>query len=344
VELAFIAVGFLIVVALLVLMVRWVLGNNPRNRTDVITGFAQVIGGSALVAGLYFTAKNVRNAIRAVEVSSETLKVSQQTLANSEKSLALERRSKESERFFKAIEMLSNDESTYARVGALYSLGSLAKESEADRNQSYDVIVSFLRTKTLGLEQGDEEPPQPDVQAAIDVLAHRESDANKKSRRFLDFSGLTLKGVDFREGDFDFCFFNRAQLHNSQMGDCRLDWARFTKANCTGVRFDHSSLGYVTFEEANLDGADFDYKEYTSGEPGPNSKLHDVDFEDASMVGTHFSYVDLRKARGLKQEQVDQMFIWDEVQLPSSVHKKVENLIPSVDEDEQRSTANAISS
>jgi hypothetical protein len=317
-----IIVDVLIIITLLVLVVMWVLGNNPRNRTDVVTGFAQVIGGSALVAGLYFTAKNVRNAIRAVEVSSETLKVSQQTLANSEKSLALERRSKESERFFRAIEMLSNDESMYARVGALYALGSLAKESEADRDQSYDVIVSFLRTKTFGLEQRDDSSPQPDVQAAIDVLAYRIPEANEKSVRSLDFSGLTLKNVDFREGDYDFCYFRGAQLHNSLMTRCKLRWARFARANCSGVRFDHSKLALASFEEATLDGASFDYEDYITGEPGLNSHLLDVDFEDASMVSTHFTCVDLRKARGLKQEQVDHMFLWDKAQLPSTVHRK----------------------
>lgn len=309
---------------LLTNVVMWVLGNNPRNRTDVVTGFAQVIGGSALVAGLYFTAKNVRNAIRAVEVSAETLKVSQQTLANSEKSLALERRSKESERFFRAIEMLSNDDSMYARVGALYALGSLAKESKADRNQSYDVIGSFLRTKTLGLEQGDNEPPQPDVQAAIDVLSDRVPDANRDSMRSIDFTGLTLKGVDFREGNYEFCSFSRAKLNNSQMTSCRLTFARFTNANCGGVRFDHSNLVYASFQEANLDSADFDYKDYGSSKPAKNSNLLDVDFEDASMVSTHFTAVDLRTAHGLKQEQVDQMLLWDNVQLPDHLHPKKE--------------------
>jgi uncharacterized protein YjbI with pentapeptide repeats len=304
------------------LLFWWANGDTKSERINVITGLAQVIGGSALIGGLYFTAQNVKNSAKAVEVSAETLKVSQQTLANSQQSLALERRSNESERFFKAIEMLSNDNSMFARVGALYALGSLAKESEVDRDQTYDVIVSFLRAKTFGTVQADGSAPQPDVQAAIDVLADRSPDHKTGVQRSLDLSGLTLLNVNFRRGSFRRCRFFGSVLRGSDFSGCVLSEAHFNGADCRRVSFGHAVLSQAIFFNADLEGASFYYAQAVDNAVEEDWRLDGAQFFGANVKDTSFFFANLTKTHGLTQERIDTASIDSNTILPPNLVNK----------------------
>ena len=78
----------------------WSGGDDQVTRMDRLTGFAQLIGGSALLLGLVFTWRTVRN---------------------SENTFQQTRRSQDSDRFFKAVEQLGSGTAD-VRCGAIYSI------------------------------------------------------------------------------------------------------------------------------------------------------------------------------------------------------------------------------
>jgi hypothetical protein len=103
---------------------KWQVANIPdeKDRLATESGFrqtlVQLIGGAALLGGLYFTAQTLRT-------SQETLRVNQKTLETTQQGQI-------TERFTKAIEQLGDKERLMVRLGGIYALERIAKDSEHD--------------------------------------------------------------------------------------------------------------------------------------------------------------------------------------------------------------------
>lgn len=229
-------------------MVNWIGPSNAAERIDVVTGAAQIIGGFALLLGLFFTHKSLQNSRRGVVLAQETLSLSQ--------------RSQDTDRFFRAVEQLGNTSSIDVRVGAVYALGALADDSEQHYKQVIEVIVHFLRrrtdsrTLTLPLEERILSG-RGDVQAAISTLARRRAFGPNKVRDALNLSGLVLEGYDFHGGWFESCDFTGSALRNSDFSGAILHYARFANSDCQSCQFDGAGLISTRFVGTDLSGATF---------------------------------------------------------------------------------------
>jgi hypothetical protein len=134
--------------------------------------FIQALGGAALLLGLYFTAKTLR-----------TTQEGQIT-----------------DRFTKAIEQLGNKKHLTVRLGGIYALERIARDSSKDHWQIMEVLMAYIRDNALWpqedsqplaegqlleekhSEQKDQPssspkgpPPKPatDIQAVLTVLGRR---------------------------------------------------------------------------------------------------------------------------------------------------------------------------
>jgi hypothetical protein len=136
---------------------------TPKDRLDAEGGLRssliQLIGGVVLIAGLYFTSR----------------------------SFALTREGHLTDRYAKAIEQIGNENGD-VRIGGIYALERIARDSDVDRMTTVEVLSSLIREHT---RQSPDLPKvdnvEADVQAAITVLGRRSKAEAEDSRLDLYF-------------------------------------------------------------------------------------------------------------------------------------------------------------
>jgi hypothetical protein len=184
--------------------------------------------------------------------------------------LEIAKREERAKRFVEAVKLLAS-ESMQSRLGAIYSLESLALDSNDEKKRVLETICAFIRTKGVPNPDAPDPPEhgleQPeDIQVAFDVLGRiryngmhflRRAEltgisARDGSLRRADFMNANLLGADFEGMNFsETCMF-RADLRYSEINSCN-----FKDAQLLRVTFASSKLFDNCFDGANLSGADF---------------------------------------------------------------------------------------
>jgi ABC-type nickel/cobalt efflux system permease component RcnA len=96
---------------------------SAGERKDTLTLLAQIVAGLVLLLGVYLTYRRVTSAENAVEVAQE---------------------GQITERFTRAIEQLG-DEKLAVRLGGIYALERIARDSERDHWPIMEVLTAFVR-------------------------------------------------------------------------------------------------------------------------------------------------------------------------------------------------------
>lgn len=325
------SLSVLLFFCLLLWLVKWTLNwidpSNASDRIDLMTGAAQIIGGFALLLGLFFTYKS---------------------LQNSQRTLELAQRSQASDRFFTAVEQLGSS-SIDVRAGAVYALGMIAEDSDQHYEQSIEVIVRFLRritsSKTI-TQETIELGARGDVQAVITTLARRRAFPLNGMHGILNLSGLVMEGYDFHGGWFQSCDFTGCRLRGSNFSGAILHDACFAMAECIGCHFDGAGMIDTRFVGTQLCEATFHdptpnatmTTRLVSGGQTPYKRLEFLDessyddvkqhlgsqghrlrhtrFHDAILKNTYFYNTSLSEAFGLTGEQVAEARTDGSTQLP----------------------------
>ncbi|MFI0352851.1 pentapeptide repeat-containing protein [Actinomadura sp. 9N407] len=193
----------------------------------------QVIGGAALLAGAYFTWRQLRH-----------------TVSDSRDQRTLERQAHTTSLFNSAVEHLGSSE-PQIRLGGVYALDRIGRDSTADREAIVNILAAYIRTRSqwpppaqdrFAAERPiDQVPPlrvrAVDVQAALAVLGRWgpvEADHD-------DWPTADLTDTDLRMGN----------LAGAHLWRVRLRGANLARANLRGA-----DLRGADLEEAVLDEAD----------------------------------------------------------------------------------------
>jgi uncharacterized protein YjbI with pentapeptide repeats len=239
-----------ILIALLVLLWRWPkrkatrLNLDPKQQFDVENEtrktWATIAGGMVVLVSLLFTWGNLR-------VTQENLRITQETAT---KSQDLTREGQITDRFTKAIAQLGEQgpEKLAVRLGGIYALERIARDSEKDHWPIMEVVMAYVRENapwpakdapSSGCEQlpqeaspatQDQLPKLPaDVQAILTVLGRRTQSYEKEEQRL----NLT-----------------RTNLHGASLGGAHLQ-----RADLVGAHLERALLGGIHLERANLAGA-----------------------------------------------------------------------------------------
>jgi hypothetical protein len=190
---------FAVVVAGLLLLLDWYIDpTKPGERKDLVLTLAQILGGIALFSGLYVTWRT----------------------------LQVNREGQITERFTRAIDHLANRERLEIRLGGIYALERIARESEQDHWPIMHTLTAYIREHAPWnpeQESSEEEAPSRnlDIQATLTVLGRRPS--------------------SFGEGQVE-CI----ALHNTDLREADLKGANLVRANLQGANL----------QGANLQGAD----------------------------------------------------------------------------------------
>jgi hypothetical protein len=215
---------------------------------------------------------------RVYRISAETLRVTEQGHI--------------AERYTKAIEQLGSDKLDI-RLGGIYALERIARDSERDHPTVVEVLSAFVREHIDPAHtdsepsiakvpstflQGESEPAaerhpdakQPsgkrklttDVRAALTVLSRLPSrqnmdraDLSEAHFADVDLQGTNLSGFGFIAADLRGAWLMRAQLRGAHLAGVSLEKANLWSANLHGANLFWANLEGVHLRSANLQQA-----------------------------------------------------------------------------------------
>ncbi|WP_420117271.1 pentapeptide repeat-containing protein [Micromonospora sp.] len=208
------------------------------------------------------------------------------------------------DRFSKAIEQLgqAGAEKIDVRLGAIYALERIMRDSAADQPAVVDILTTFVRVHapapawpkpmpTLFPPQDSPARSNPpvDIQAALTVLSRRDSNRDgtvgagveDPSPRRLNLSNTDLIGADLSGADL-----SRANLRGAYLLDADLSNANLANANLNEANLRGADLGRANVRDAALLRADL-----------RGASLEDADLGAAMLFGADLRGTDLLKAR-----------------------------------------------
>lgn len=271
---------------------------------------AQILGGLFVLVGLYS--------------SFSTLDLSTQNLS-------LSRDGQITERFTKAVEELAaSDEKgepkMEVRIGGIYALERIARDSERDRQVIMEVLCTYVREHSPAEKNKATTPSSladlprtgADIRAVLTVLGRRRFGGEVNlANVFLPGASLlcanlrganltgahleyaTLSDADLSSANLSGGYLRDAHLYHALLESAILHRAHLMNADLRGGHFHDARFLSADLSDADLAGADLKSADFST------AYLKGANLASADLTGANFSGADLRGARNLTQQQID---------------------------------------
>jgi hypothetical protein len=274
-------------------VLNFVAPKDPDERISLLSTLAQITGGLFLLLGLYFTARTY--------------------LVNREGQIT--------ERFSRAIDHLGKDELAI-RLGGIYALERIARDSPRDQRQIVEILTAFVRetapasTKRRdaweelvrsGDDPGSMISPwmddglkiKPDVQAILTILGRRERGPERGEPIAVD-----LSGADLRKASWSDAYLPKALLVRCDLEGSWMKWADLSGAMLSGSNLREATLAGATLRDAWVQHAFAVGAYFTS-----------VDFRGANVYGSAFQWAQFQDAEmshvGFHKCNLDNANFWN---------------------------------
>lgn len=234
------------------------------------------------------------------------------------------------ERFAKAVEQLGSKEIT-VRIGGVYALERVAKDSPKDHWTVMEVLTAFVRERSPNRQPdpgtakrqapNGKDPELPgiptDVQSALTAIGRRDASKDVEGQR-LDLSQTylvranldraNLQAANLRSTDLQWASLGGTNLRKANLRSTDLRWANLHSANLQAA-----NLWGANFLRANLDSAD----------------LQGADLLDAKLSGAGLDSTNLQQARlgrsqlqkaNLRSANLQGADLWDANLLRADLH------------------------
>jgi hypothetical protein len=282
---------------------------------------AQIIGGAILIAGLFFTWAN--------------LKITQEIATQNQE---ITREGQITDRFTKAIAQLGEQgpEKLAVRLGGIYALERITKESKKDHWPIMEVLTAYVRETApwppkppkdaqplKGNQSPREEPsttqehqpprPTTDIQAILTVLGRRIYTYENGEALRLHLANTDLRGASLWEAKLQGVRFWGAQLQEADLTGAQLQGALLLDAGLQGALLWGAQLQGADLRRAQLQGAilgDAQLQEAILGDAGlQGALLLDAGLQGANLRGAQLQGADLRRAQleGARNLTVEQL-------------------------------------
>jgi hypothetical protein len=220
------------------------------------------------------------------------------------------------ERFTRAVDQLGSSQAD-VRLGGIYALERIGRDSAADRGAVIEVLAAFVRQRApwspdastgapTGDSVGDTVPTvvawlrkrAPDVQAAMVVLGRaywrdrsvelqlNDTDLRRAYLPRVDLQNAYLPGVHLEGSKL-----GGAVLRDAYLGHGYLQDTSLRDADLTGIRLHDACLDRADLRGARLDGANFQLR---AGQQA--TSLAGADLRGARLGGANLSGAELRGA------------------------------------------------
>ena len=199
------------------------------------------------------------------------------------------------DRITRAVDQLGQD-TVDVRLGGLYALERVAKDSYQDRATVTTILAAYVRTHApvnSRSESGSDEPDlwlqlrRPDVQAALTLLGRRPETAEDSD---VYLSHTDLRKARMGKGGWDGLICAHSNLVGARLRCASLVRASFDDSDLRGVRLDEAILTEAKLRHTRLDGA----------------VLRGADLRGADLTGATLDGADLTGVR------TDSHTIWPE--------------------------------
>jgi Pentapeptide repeats (8 copies) len=228
--------------------------------TDTRTGLVAVLAAIGAAGGLAYTARTYR-------LGQETYR--------------LAREGQITDRFSKAVEQLGN-EKIEVRLGGIYALERLMRDSPADQRTIMETLAAFVRLHApaknrpavptgVASPSGADERPGQDVQAILTVLGRRhpqvgdpQLDLSNTELTRADLPGAYFRGARLEGAILIHAFLPDADLHNAFLSDADLSFAFLSRTDLTDADLFNAKLVRARLEGADLTLADLSKADVTN--------------------------------------------------------------------------------
>jgi uncharacterized protein YjbI with pentapeptide repeats len=227
------------------------------------------------------------------------------------------------DRFSKAVEMLS-DGRLEMRLGGIYSLERIARDSKKDHPVVMEVLTAFIRNRSpIKTPKQDsfvssympyQEAPSvkkidQDIQITMSVICRNKTDYDKTILE-VDLSGANLAYAKLSGANLSYAKLGSANLGYANLSDANLSRTSLIGANLSGAILLYVNLSYANlsranlresyFRKANLSGANLLYADLLYADlRGANlsgADLSGANLSGANLSGANLLYADLRGA------------------------------------------------
>ncbi|WP_337192002.1 pentapeptide repeat-containing protein [Streptomyces sp. HUCO-GS316] len=227
------------------------------------------------------------------------------------------------------------DETLDVRLGGIYALQRIMKDSPRDHPTIANVLAAYIRTHASKPPAKDR-PIPADVNAALAVLADR--NPNRDGKFALDLRHSYLPGVELRsttmnhrnrtslaKADLRASHLTSADLYNADLREANLDNADLRNARLTSADLSDAHLAVADLRDADLRGADlrdaFVYNTDLSGADLRETNLHGAFMGYTDLRGVDLRGVDLRRTLLLEAEDLVVAFLDSHTKLPPDLAK-----------------------
>jgi Pentapeptide repeats (8 copies) len=225
-----------------------------KAQNEVRTTLLQGLGGVALLAGAYFTYRQLTN--------------SREQLAHSREQLQIAQQGQITERFTRAIDQLGHAQLD-VRLGGIYALERIARDAPDDRPTIGEVLTAFVRSHapwpprlpgqyraTASIDEVPElQVRAADVQTSLTVLGRGSFARTTGQGHQLDLHAVDLRNVDLRGAHLGGAYLVYAHLEGADLSGAHLERARLRGTYLEGANLSRGFLGEA-FRGAHLAGAD----------------------------------------------------------------------------------------
>jgi hypothetical protein len=218
-----------------------------KAQNDIRTTLIQALAGIGLLTGAFFTART----------------------------FILNKEGQITDRFTKAIGQLGN-KNLDIRLGGIYALERIARESKRDQWPIMEVLTTYLREHfpASGADERSNEGTLPDrlaadAQAVLTVIARRKW--REREPGWLNLNDTDLRKAHLFEAHLEEALLGRARLEGANLSQAHLKGATLEHAHCEGAYLSQVHLEDAVLIKAHLQGA----------------ALIDAHLEGASLQGAH---------------------------------------------------------
>lgn len=333
----------LILIVIVIVIPQWAVNNTnltKEKRLEIANSYRtlmiQGFGALSFLITATFTWQNLKVAEANLKVVQDKqiadAKVAEANLkATQDKQLT--------ERFAKAVEMLGHQD-IHVRLGAIYLLERISKDSEQDYWQIMEVLTAYVREKSPyqypwnTVHQLKDEPYVPlttDIQAVLTVIGRRKYPETKETIS-LDLSGSNLRGAKLGSANLKSVNFSRANLSDAYLVKAELENAKFYKAILKNANLSKGNLSNADLGEAKLNNTILSGANLTSAKLGHTdlsySSLDEVNCCDTYFVAANLLEAHLYKAKNLDPNQIINKAInWEKAHYDPEFYQQIKSAI-----------------
>lgn len=245
-----------------------------------------------------------------------------------DKQQRLAERGQITDRYSKAVEQLGNMDNVSVRIGGLYALQKVAKDSEEDLPTVQQVIANFIRHPPYqkewaqmeekiknGSRQYDEYIDCPDIYVAFEVF-HSFQAQNLPSLKRTKFKFFDLRQINFSDLDFEESVFSTCYIEHGNLQYCNLDSSSFKDCDLSFSNFSQSSISFCHFLNCTLQGSELSntfigWTSFVSSNL-EETYLDNSDLSSTSFMGSNISKIDFSTSKNLEEDSIVAAWSWDD--------------------------------